>query len=74
MYRCCYDMYQFGKLIVDIEDASLWQLKLNLQSSNVAERYTAEKSVDLSFRHAGSGTRWLFEINGAVGQLSSIEL
>lgn len=38
-------MYQFGKLIVDIEDALLWQLKMNLQSSNVAERHTAEKAL-----------------------------
>nr|CCA15237.1 AlNc14C9G1202 [Albugo laibachii Nc14] len=47
IYRSCHDMYQLGKLIGDINNPSLQQLRMNLQSANDAERCTAETALSI---------------------------
>ena len=38
-------MYQFGRLIVDIDNTLLQELKLNLENANSADRYTAKQTL-----------------------------
>ncbi|CCI45850.1 unnamed protein product [Albugo candida] len=49
VYRSCHDMYQFGELLDDASDSSLTQLRRNLMSDNVEERYTAEGALKFLF-------------------------
>ena len=40
-------MYQFGRLIVDIDNTLLQELKLNLENANSADRYTAKQTLTI---------------------------